>query len=172
MTIPFQQPVKILMIIAGVLLLGVGGLAAWLGRDVLNPVRTVTLSATGPSKIIESHAVFKTPSVSGGVGQPINLPVYLDSSGGSVTTISAEIQYSPVDMSMELGSTAESVCSAVTRQQHDVVGGRFIVQCAVHSTNGGQIVPFLTFVVTPRRAGGLPVELIGRISDYAVVTAQ
>jgi hypothetical protein len=163
---------KVLLITAGLLLLSIGGLAAWLGREVLNPIRTVTITSTGSSILATPRAFFKTPALAGTVGQPINLPVYLDTNGGNLNEISATFEYNPVDMTVDLGTTPNSICSAYTNREQDTVAGKFSVSCTAPTTNGGQIAPFLTFVITPRRSGGLPVQLLGRSSDYGVITAQ
>lgn len=163
---------KILVIKAAVLLLAIASIAAWLGRDVLNPIRTVTLTASGNSILAASRTYFKTPAIGATVGQPVNVPVYIDTNGGSLASISAEFHYNPVDMSVALGSTTGSVCSAYTRRDHDEISGKFVVSCTAPTTVGSQVAPFLTFIVTPRRPGGLPIELVGRSSDYGVVTAQ
>lgn len=164
--------IRVLILAAAVLLLTIGGLAAWLGREVLNPLRTVTLTSTGSSILATPRAFFKTPALAAHVGQAINVPVYLDTNGGNLNAISATFEYNPVDMTVDLGTTTNSICSAYTNREHDTVIGKYSVTCTAPTTIGGQISPFLTFVVTPRRPGGLPVELLGRSSDYGVITAQ
>ncbi len=154
------------------LLLLAGGLATWIGHPVLDPVRLVDTVATGSSILTEPRAIFKQAAVSGSVGQPVFVPVYIDSNGGSLASISATLQYNPTDMSVEFSTGAASICSQYTHKEHDEITGTFSVSCTAPTRSGGEVVPFLTFVVTPRRVGTLPMQLLGRSSDYAVVSVQ
>jgi hypothetical protein len=161
-----------LAVYAAALLLLVGALSAWLGQQVLDPVRFVDLHAKGSSILATPRAFFKTPSIGGKVGQAIAIPVSMDTNGGDLSTISAEIRYSPLDMSMTLGETEKGICNAYTKLEHDTVSGIFTVTCTAPTTGGSQVSPFLTFIATPLREGGLPITLVGRSSDYAVLTIQ
>jgi hypothetical protein len=167
-----KKQLKVLMIVAGALLVTISIFASLLGREVLNPLRTVTLSATGDSILAFPRPFFKTPALVGSIGQPLAVPVYIDSNGGNLTSVSAQIRYNPLDMSIALGETARSVCNAYTRKDHDEISGSFSVTCNAPSSVNNQISPFLTFIVTPKHTGGLPIELVGRTNDYGVITAQ
>ncbi|HSI20963.1 MAG TPA: hypothetical protein VLA04_04695 [Verrucomicrobiae bacterium] len=163
---------KVLLITAFLLLACAGGLASWLGHIVLDPIRNVQVTATGSSIYAEPRTLFRNGGYLAQVGQPVAIPVGIDSNGGSLGNITADFQYSPLDMSVGLGATGNSICNAFTSREHDTVTGRFVVSCTAPTSTGGQVAPFVTFIVTPLRSGVHPIKLAGRLNEYAVITAQ
>lgn len=166
------RPSFFLILTAGLFLLIAGSTAAWLGQMVLDPARLSDVTAEGSSTLTEPHAFFSSHVLNGKGGETIQVPVSIDSNGGSRSTITADLYYTPTQAIVQADFTG-STCAAVTKREQDELAGHFSVSCTAPSGAGTkQVEHFVTFLVTPYKAGSVPLTLEGRRSDYAVILAQ
>jgi hypothetical protein len=166
-----RMQLRALTLIALILLIVAGGLTTWITKPVLDPKRTVTIVASGSSTLAEPKAYFRGNYFTTQVGQPVMIPVWVDSNGGSLAKITAELKYNPADFTVSMGQSTGSICSAFTRRDQDPLAGRFTIECTAPTSTRSAVAPFVAFSVTPAHAGSLPLTLIGRYGDYAVVYA-
>jgi hypothetical protein len=165
---------KTLLTIAGVKLLVITGImASWLTPLVLNPARTADIVASDQSTLSEPRAFFRMPGLTGSVGEFTRVQVLLDGATVSESILSADLRYLPVEAEVLLDTSAPTMCSAYTAQDHNPVSGQFKLRCTAPSgTRATQDKPFATFLVKPLRPGGMSLELVGRTRDYAVINAK
>jgi hypothetical protein len=109
----------------------------------------------------------------GSVGQPVAVPISVDSNGASLASIQTELEYNPLDMQVALSPNALGLCRAILAQTQDTVNGSFSVTCTAPSGgNTTRTTTLITFTATPLRPGILPLHVVGRSSDYGVIAAQ
>jgi hypothetical protein len=167
------SPNSILAGVGVLMLIGITSLAVWLPPLVLDPIRTVQLSASNQSILAEPRPYFRTPGMTGAVDEVIRVPIFLDGSPVSGTLLATDVRYLPTELEVSLDTTAPTLCAAFTSQNHNPVSGQFKIRCTAPSgLRDTQAQPLATLLVKPLRPGGLSMELVGRTQDYAVIFAK